>query len=123
MVGVEHNFLVAVMCTVADLPEVLHKSVRTRILNAKQREVVSLLEIPLGVVSVRICARALRISGDTVRILQPPCVCKICLGQEQSGNVLCQGSCQTRYVRKVIHRGLEIREDSPCVHLGHCVAH
>ena len=123
MVGIEHDLRVAVVGAVADLVEVIHQAVGARVVDALQGQVIGLLEVPLGVVAVRIGAAALRIGRDLVRVLQPPGIGQVGLGQVQAGDVLRQGARQAGIHRKVVHRGLEVREDGLGVHLGNGVAH
>ncbi len=71
---------------------------------------------------VRINPVSRRISRNTVWILKPPSVGKVCLCQMQACHGLCHGSRNTGSFRQIIHSLDKIREYCLCVNLRYGVA-
>ena len=122
MVGIEDLLLVAVVGAEEYLIIVIFEAERTGIVDTLEGNVVSLLEIPLCVMSVRIGAGALGISRDILGVLEPPCIGKVCLGEKDAGRSLGNGSADASLGRQGRHAFLQVREDAPGVHLGNGIA-
>ena len=122
MIGIEKNLLVTVVLRPVDIIEGWHQTEGARIVDGLNSHIVCFLVVPLGIVSVRVSPGSLRIGGDVVWILQPPCVGQVCLGQVKTSK--CFG-CTSRYtscLRQILYGCQKIRKNGFGVNLRNCIA-
>ncbi|OAV68526.1 hypothetical protein Barb6_02112 [Bacteroidales bacterium Barb6] len=77
MVGKQQDFKVAVVLRQMNIVVRGLQAERTGVGNRLGGYVISLLEIPCGIMPVGVCSRSFGISRDIVRVFQPPCVSQI----------------------------------------------
>lgn len=77
MVGIKHNLGVSVVAAYVYEVERLLELERTRIVNGLCSNVVGLLIVPCGIMTVRICACTFGVGRDIVGVLKPPSVGEI----------------------------------------------
>ncbi|OAV74117.1 hypothetical protein Barb7_02432 [Bacteroidales bacterium Barb7] len=79
MVGKQQDFKVAVVLCQMHIVVRGLQAERAGVGDRLGGYIVSLLEIPCGIMPVGVCSRSFGISRDIVRVFQPPCVSQICL--------------------------------------------
>ena len=123
MVSIKQDFLIAIINSCIHFPETFFQTERTRILYGFYSDIISLLEIPSRIMSIRIGPLTFRISRNIVRILQPPCISQISFWQIKTSHCFSQTTRHTRIVRQILNSCNQIRENDFSINFRYRITH